>query len=61
MAENEKLYRQYQTEKLLKDQALLQNDIVSDMTRQYKSVEEEMLDQINKLQQRKLENTEKLK
>ena len=32
-------------------------DIISDMTRQYKSVEEQLMNKINKLEQRKLENT----
>ena len=35
-------------------------DIISDMTRQYKSVEEEKMEQINNLTKRKLKNKEKL-
>ena len=35
-------------------------DIISDMTRQYKSVEEEKMEQINNLTKRKQKNKEKL-
>tara|TARA_B110001450_G_scaffold197490_1_gene186087 strand:- start:127 stop:447 length:321 start_codon:yes stop_codon:yes gene_type:complete len=36
-------------------------DIISDMTRQYKSVEEELMEQINRLEQRKTNNEEEIK
>ena len=35
-------------------------DIISDMTRQYKSVEEEKMEQINNLTKRKNENDDKI-
>ena len=35
-------------------------DIISDMTRQYKSVEEEKMEQINNLTKRKNDNDDKL-
>ena len=36
-------------------------DIISDMTRQYKSVEEELFEQISRLEQRKSNNEEEIK
>ena len=50
-----------QLERKLKEDFKIQRDVISDMTRQYKSVEEEKLNQINILTKRKHDNTEKLK
>ena len=38
-----------------------EREIISDMTRQYKSVEEDLMDHINRLNKRKLDNQEQLK
>ena len=60
-SENEKLFRNMQLERKLKEDFKIQRDIIADMTRQYKSVEEEKLNQINILTMRKHDNAEKLK
>ena len=36
-------------------------EIIADMTRQYKSVEADLSDQINRLEQKKLENADRIK
>ena len=60
-AENEKRFRELQLERKVKDEQKLQMDIISDMTRQYKSVEEELFEQISRLEQRKSNNEEEIK
>ena len=49
-AENEKRFRELQLERKVKAEQKIQMDIISDMTRQYKSVEEELMEQINRLE-----------
>ena len=43
-SENEKRFRELQLERKVKAEQKIQMDIISDMTRQYKSVEEELMD-----------------
>ena len=48
-SENEKRHREMQLDKQLKDEEKRTRDIIADMTRQYKSMFEELTDKINKL------------
>ena len=59
-SENEKRFREMQLERKVREEHKIQMDIISDMTRQYKSVEEEKMEQINNLTKRKQKNKEKL-
>jgi len=47
-----------QMEKQLKDEEKRTRDIISDMTRQYKSMQEELSDRINKLAREVSDNDE---
>ena len=49
-----------QLERKVKEDLKIQRDIISDMTRQYKSVEEEKMQQINNLTKRKNDNDDKI-
>ena len=51
-SENEKRLRFMTLERKVKQEQKLQMEIIADMTRQYKSVEEEMLERINNLSTR---------
>ena len=55
-SENEKRMRELQLERKVKAEQKIQMDIISDMTRQYKSVEEELMNRINKLDEKKRAN-----
>ena len=55
-SENEKRLREMQLERKVKAEAKIQMEIIADMTRQYKSVEEELMNRINRLEQRKDDN-----
>lgn len=57
-SENEKRYRELQLEKQLKDEEKRTRDIIADMTRQYKSMFEELTEQINKLERKVVDNNE---
>ena len=57
-SENEKRHREIQLEKQLKDEEKRTRDIISDMTRQYKSMQEELTDRINKFSREVTENDE---
>ena len=59
-SENEKRFREMQLERKVKEEYKIQMDIISDMTRQYKSVEEEKMQQINNLTKRKNDNDDKI-
>ena len=60
-AEKEKRMREMMLERKRDEQKKTQMYIISDMTRQYKSVEEDLTKQINKLYKRKDDNTQELK
>lgn len=57
-SENEKRHRELQLEKQLKDEEKRTRDIIADMTRQYKSMFEELTEQINKLERKVVDNNE---
>ena len=59
-SENEKRHRDLQLSKLLKDEENRKRDIVSDMTRQYKSRFEELVSKGNELEREKDENRAKI-
>lgn len=59
-SENEKRHRDLQLQKLLKDEENRKRDIVSDMTRQYKSRFEELVSKGNELEREKDENRAKI-
>ena len=59
-AEKEKRMREMMLERQVAEQKKTQMYIISDMTRQYKSVEEDLMNQINKLEKRKMDNTEEI-
>ena len=48
-SENEKKHRELQLERQLKEEEKRTRDIISDMTRQYKSMQEELSSKINDL------------
>ena len=53
--------RERELERNVKREQKIQMDIISDMTRQYKSVEEQLMNKINSLEQRKMENSDEKK
>ena len=53
--------REMELERNVKREQKIQMDIISDMTRQYKSVEESLMNKINQLEQRKMENNDEKK
>ena len=53
--------REMGMEKKVKQEKKIQMDIISDMTRQYKSVEERLMDKMVKLEQKKMDNGEETK
>ena len=55
-SENEKRLRFMQLERQVKQEQKLQMEIIADMTRQFKSVEEDMLEKINDLSTKKSQN-----
>lgn len=57
-SENEKRHRELQLDKQLKDEEKRTRDIIADMTRQYKSMFEELTEKINKLSRDVVENDE---
>lgn len=57
-SENEKRHRELQLEKQLKDEEKRTRDIIADMTRQYKSMFEELTEKINKLENDVVTNDE---
>ncbi len=59
-SENEKRHRDLQLQKLLKDEENRKRDIVSDMTRQYKSRFEELVSKGSELEREKDENRAKI-
>ena len=59
-SENEKRFRELQLQRKVKEEQKKQMDIISDMTRQYKSVEEELMDKIKKLERRQADNQQKI-
>jgi hypothetical protein len=52
--------REMMLERQVAEQKKTQMYIISDMTRQYKSVEEDLMNQINKLERRKEHNTQEI-
>lgn len=60
-SENEKRHREIQLEKQLKDEEKRTRDIISDMTRQYKSMQEELSERINKLSREVTTNDDLIK
>ena len=60
-AEKEKREREMKLQRKVDEQKKTQMFIISDMTRQYKSVEEDLMNQINALERRKENNTQELK
>ena len=59
--ENEMRLRELALERRVAQQRKIQMDIISDMTRQFKSVEEDLTNQINRLENRKSDNESKIK
>ena len=59
-SENEKRMRELQLERKVKAEQKIQMEIISDMTRQYKSVEEELNNNINNLERRKDDNAQEI-
>lgn len=57
-SENEKRHRELQLDKQLKDEEKRTRDIIADMTRQYKSMFEELTEKINKLEREVVDNDE---
>lgn len=55
-SENEKRHRELQLDKQLRDEEKRTRDIIADMTRQYKSMFEELTEKINKLSREVEEN-----
>eukprot|EP00347_Sterkiella_histriomuscorum_P022483 403338322 len=55
-SENEKRHREMQLDKQLKDEEKRTRDIIADMTRQYKSMFEELTEKINKLEREVVDN-----
>ena len=59
-AEKEKRMKEMMLERQVAEQRKTQMYIISDMTRQYKSVEEDLMNQINTLERRKEHNTQEI-
>lgn len=55
-SENEKRHREMQLDRQLKDEEKRTRDIIADMTRQYKSMFEELTEKINKLERDVVDN-----
>merc|ERR1712070_79145 len=59
--ENEMRLRELAIERQLANQEKIQMDIISDMTRQFKSVESDLTNHINRLENRKTDNLQQIK
>ncbi len=60
-SENEKRHRELQLEKQYKDEEKRRKDIIADMTRQYKSMFEELTENVNKLSRDVVDNDHTIK
>ena len=53
--------KEMEMERKVKHEKKIQMDIISDMVRQYKSVEEQLMDKMNSLSQKKMDNEQETK
>lgn len=60
-SENEKRHRELQLERQFKDEEKRRKDIIADMTRQYKSMFEELTENVNKLSREVVDNDHTIK